>query len=65
MMWYRILIASNIAFLLGIFTFFLGEYVLPGAAMVTLPAGGILAGAAGIVAGISGIALIWEPDGRA
>ena len=64
-MWYRVFIASNIAFFLGIFTFFLGEYVLPGMATVTLPAGGILAGAAGIVGGVSGIALIWEPDGRA
>lgn len=64
-MWYRVFIASNIAFFLGIFTFFLGEYLLPGVAMVTLPAGGILAGAAGIVGGVSGIALIREPDGRA
>ena len=64
-MWYRLFIASNVAFFLGIFTFFFGEFLIPQVASFTLPAGALVSGAAGLVGGVSGIALIMVPGNRA
>ncbi len=64
-MWYRVFIASNVAFFLGIFTFFFGEFLIPEIASITLPAGALLSGAAGLVGGVSGIALILAPGDHA
>ena len=64
-MWYRVFIASNVAFFLGIFTFFFGEFLIPAIASFTMPAGALLSGGAGLAGGVSGIALILAPNDRA
>ena len=64
-MWYRVFIASNIAFFLGIFVFFTGDFLMPGLAPFALPAGAFVAGVSGIVMAVSGGVMIWAPDARA